>query len=254
MYLPRVFSDGVLSPVFEYLAQGRPHPSSFALSPLKHVQNTTPVDTTLADHTPYSSNERERVEASGGFIEHRGVLRVNGELAVTRTIGNRRLNQHGVLSSEPDVVFISHRQEADARATGGSDGDQSASSRPSFLVLASDGLWDVVSSQEAVDMVKEVILGSTESAHDQAMSAGAGRDGAAELSSIHVAGSEGERGDGREKRKARAEGRRTRVPRGYGVYGPGQAFQMAATALTHEAYVRGSTDNIGVCVVDLRPH
>ncbi|CAM9402723.1 unnamed protein product [Ectocarpus sp. 8 AP-2014] len=120
------------------------------------------------DHTPYSAGERARVEANGGSVEHRGVLRVNGELAVTRTLGNRRLSRDGVLSSEPDVV--------------GGGGKNTA-----FLVLASDGLWDVVSSQEVVDMVKET-------------------------------------------------------------------FQVAATALTHEAYVRGSTDNIGVCVVDLRHH
>ncbi|CAN0497683.1 unnamed protein product, partial [Ectocarpus sp. 8 AP-2014] len=88
------------------------------------------------DHTPYSASERARVEANGGSVEHRGVLRVNGELAVTRTLGNRRLSRDGVLSSEPDV-------------------------NTAFLVLASDGLWDVVSSQEAVDMVKEVILGSS---------------------------------------------------------------------------------------------
>ena len=30
------------------------------------------------------------------------------------------------------------------------------------------------------------------------------------------------------------------------------SFQAAATALTHEALVRQSTDNVGVCVVDLQ--
>ncbi|CAN0009923.1 unnamed protein product, partial [Ectocarpus sp. 13 AM-2016] len=152
------------------------------------------------DHTPYSAGERARVEANGGSVEHRGVLRVNGELAVTRTLGNRRLSRDGVLSSEPDVVFVGG---SGSGGSGGSGGGKNTA----FLVLASDGLWDVVSSQEAVDMVKEVILGSSPG-----------------------------------------------VPRGYGSYVPGQTFQVAATALTHEAYVRGSTDNIGVCVVDLRYH
>jgi serine/threonine protein phosphatase PrpC len=32
----------------------------------------------------------------------------------------------------------------------------------------------------------------------------------------------------------------------------GSGLQQSAEALVHEAYVRGSTDNIGVCVVALR--
>ena len=280
-------------------------------------------------------------------MEHRGVLRVNGELAVTRTIGNRRLSRGGVLSSEPDVVFVSHRPSAsgggggggggdsgdvvggsggggsaaggggggggsgdgggggggrttaffgdnhqgrgsshrdgdigagvgvsggsggggrssasgggigggggggngdsvgDGAGDGGGDGDGESRGRSrgdgsgggggsissaAFLVVASDGLWDVVSSQEAVDMVKEVIAGASYLT---------GEKGAAG-SAVPGVGHQ-ERPPGR-------------VARTYGLYAPGQAFQVAATALTHEAYVRGSTDNIGVCVVDLRHH
>lgn len=199
-------------------------------------------------------------------MEHRGVLRVNGELAVTRTIGNRRLSRDGVLSSEPDVVFVSHRggdsdsrheaggemggipafgREGGERSGGRSTGSSGSSgSSAAFLVLASDGLWDVVSSQEAIEMVKEVILGASQSAGEKWATvkspAAAGGGGAG----VFWAG-----GD-RDEDVARGK-----VARGYGgSYGAGQAFQVAATALTHEAYVRGSTDNIGVCVVDLRHH
>jgi len=70
---------------------------------------------------------------------------------------------------------------------------------PCFIVLASDGLWDVVSNQEAVDMVAQVV-----EAHDNR----------------------------------------------HGIrWEDGGAFQEAAEVLTQEAYVRGSTDNIGVCVI-----
>lgn len=191
------------------------------------------------------------MEANGGSVEHRGVLRVNGELAVTRTLGNRRLSRDGVLSSEPDVVFVSHGEDVgDSGRDGGGGGDRGdeggGSSNATFLVLASDGLWDVVSSQEAVDMVKEVILGAGSSSPSYYASNGE-RDGAATIATAaaapagHAAGSGGPRGRGKGS-----------VPRGYGSYVAGQTFQVAATALTHEAYVRGSADNIGVCVVDLR--
>jgi serine/threonine protein phosphatase PrpC len=70
---------------------------------------------------------------------------------------------------------------------------------PCFIVLASDGLWDVVSNQEAVDMVSQAVK-----AHDD----------------HHGIGWES-----------------------------GGAFQEAAEILTQEAYVRGSTDNIGVCII-----
>lgn len=181
------------------------------------------------------------MEANGGSVEHRGVLRVNGELAVTRTLGNRRLSRDGVLSSEPDVVFVSHGGDGgDNGGGGGGDsgggdggGGDSGGSNAAFLVLASDGLWDVVSSQEAVDMVKEVILG-------------AGPVAASSSSAAAAAEAAGSTGAGQRERGKGS------VPRGYGSYFPGQTFQVAATALTHEAYVRGSTDNIGVCVIDLR--
>lgn len=195
----------------------------------------------MADHTPYSASERARVEANGGSVEHRGVLRVNGELAVTRTLGNRRLSRDGVLSSEPDVVFVSRRgvdgvHGDQSSETGGfqhDSGGVGGGSRVAFLVLASDGLWDVVSSQEAVNMVKEVIQGASPGYPP----------GVAMPKLVDIKAAE-----------TGARSSRGEMARNYGLYGPGQAFQVAATALTHEAYVRGSTDNIGVCVVDLRPH
>ncbi|CAN1230909.1 Probable protein phosphatase 2C 58 [Linum perenne] len=68
--------------------------------------------------------------------EKRDVPRVDGQLAVARAFGDRSLKVH--LSSEPDVSEESVDDEAE------------------FLILASDGVWKVMSNQEAVDSIKTV--------------------------------------------------------------------------------------------------
>ncbi|CAN1829336.1 Probable protein phosphatase 2C 39, partial [Linum perenne] len=80
------------------------------------------------DHEP----EMERSE-----IENRGdVARVDGQLAVARAFGDKSLKQH--LSSDPYVVVDEIDDNTDC------------------VILASDGLWKVMSNQEAVDAIKDV--------------------------------------------------------------------------------------------------
>ena len=64
---------------------------------------------------------------------------------------------------------------------------------PCFIILASDGLWDVMSNQEAMNLAWQVVRENESST----------------------------------------------------------AYQEAAEVLTQEAYVRGSSDNIGVCIVEI---
>ncbi len=46
------------------------------------------------DHQPDREDERLRVEANGGFVENQGgVPRVNGQLAVSRSIGDVALKK-----------------------------------------------------------------------------------------------------------------------------------------------------------------
>ena len=78
------------------------------------------------------AGEQARVRAAGGMVI-RG--RVYGVLAVSRALGH--VDEKAVVTSSP---FTSR-----TRVHAGDD----------FLVVASDGLWDVMDDQAVVDFVKE---------------------------------------------------------------------------------------------------
>ncbi|XP_068654096.1 probable protein phosphatase 2C 39 [Aristolochia californica] len=88
------------------------------------------------DHEP--GKERDAIESKGGFVSNLpgDVPRVDGQLAVARAFGDKCLKKH--LSSEPDVVVEMIDEETD------------------LLILASDGLWKVMSNQEAVDSIRDM--------------------------------------------------------------------------------------------------
>ncbi|GKU93090.1 hypothetical protein SLEP1_g6718 [Rubroshorea leprosula] len=88
------------------------------------------------DHEP--SKEKRMIERRGGFVSNLpgDVPRVDGQLAVARAFGDRSLKLH--LSSEPDVKIEMINDDVE------------------FLILASDGIWKVMSNQEAVDTIKHL--------------------------------------------------------------------------------------------------
>lgn len=92
-----------------------------------------------SDHKPNREDERRRIEALGGRVIHYGTWRVEGVLAVSRAIGDRRLKK-----------FVT--PEAEIRERRLESGDE-------FLILASDGLWDVISSQSACDAARQLMSG-----------------------------------------------------------------------------------------------
>ncbi|XP_024442750.1 probable protein phosphatase 2C 76 isoform X3 [Populus trichocarpa] len=79
------------------------------------------------DHKPNRSDERKRIESAGGVVMWAGTWRVGGVLAMSRAFGNRMLKQFVV--AEPDIQEQKIDQEFE------------------LLVLASDGLWDVVPNE-----------------------------------------------------------------------------------------------------------
>eukprot|EP01125_Pyxidicula_operculata_P016643 TRINITY_DN5762_c0_g1_i1.p1 TRINITY_DN5762_c0_g1~~TRINITY_DN5762_c0_g1_i1.p1 ORF type:complete len:355 (-),score=70.39 TRINITY_DN5762_c0_g1_i1:109-1038(-) len=84
------------------------------------------------DHKPSSPGEVTRIRGIGGFI---CMGRVNGVLAVTRSLGDYE-NRPSV-SAEPEIFGPFDINDKDNQ----------------FLILACDGLWDVIEDQEAVDIV-----------------------------------------------------------------------------------------------------
>jgi protein phosphatase 1L len=79
------------------------------------------------DHKPNTREERTRIEDAGGVVVWAGTWRVGGVLAVSRAFGDRPLKRYVIPT--PDI-----REEG-------------LSAADDCLILASDGLWDVISNQ-----------------------------------------------------------------------------------------------------------
>uniref|UniRef100_A0A453SJP8 protein-serine/threonine phosphatase n=1 Tax=Aegilops tauschii subsp. strangulata TaxID=200361 RepID=A0A453SJP8_AEGTS len=98
--------------------------------PLYNVKELT------RDHHPDREDERRRVEAAGGYVlEWAGVYRVNGELALSRAIGDVPFKRYGVIST-PELT-----------------GWQLLSANDSFLIASSDGVFEKMSMQDVCDMM-----------------------------------------------------------------------------------------------------
>ncbi|KAK9063232.1 hypothetical protein SSX86_017102 [Deinandra increscens subsp. villosa] len=89
------------------------------------------------DHKPDREDERGRIEGCGGRIMFSNGARVQGILAVSRAIGDRLLKQW--VTSEPEISITKREAEDE------------------FLILGSDGLWDVLSSELACNIVHECL-------------------------------------------------------------------------------------------------
>ncbi|KAI3845445.1 hypothetical protein MKX03_010178 [Papaver bracteatum] len=91
------------------------------------------------DHKPDRKDETERIEAAGGTVINWNGSRVLGVLATSRCIGDRYLKPF--VTSVPEVTITS-RNESDE-----------------FLILASDGLWDVMSNKMACQIARKCLEG-----------------------------------------------------------------------------------------------
>jgi len=89
------------------------------------------------DHKPSLPSERERIMNLGGYISD--TLRVNGTLTLTRSLGDFDLRPY--TTAEPTVSWY----DIDSR-------------RDRFIIMACDGVWDVLSDDEAVDIIRSELL------------------------------------------------------------------------------------------------
>ncbi|KAK5994550.1 Protein phosphatase 2C-like protein [Cladobotryum mycophilum] len=86
------------------------------------------------DHKGSDENEGKRIANAGGLILNN---RVNGVLAVTRALGDAYMKD--LVTGHPYTTETVIQPEIDE-----------------FIIIACDGLWDVCSDQEAVDLVREI--------------------------------------------------------------------------------------------------
>ncbi|KAI8802585.1 phosphatase 2C-like domain-containing protein [Cladochytrium replicatum] len=95
------------------------------------------------DHKPTNKEETKRIVEAGGFVEYG---RVNGNLALSRAIGDLGFKQNSSLPAELQVVT------ADPEII-----QRSIVEKDEFVVLACDGIWDCMTSQEVTEYVREAI-------------------------------------------------------------------------------------------------
>ncbi|GFO05299.1 protein phosphatase 1g [Plakobranchus ocellatus] len=92
------------------------------------------------DHKPEDDPERTRIEKAGGKVTADG--RVNGGLNLSRAIGDHVYKRNTEVSAREQMITAL----PDVQIEELSDQDQ-------FIVIACDGIWNYMSSQEVVDYV-----------------------------------------------------------------------------------------------------
>ncbi|KAJ6088324.1 Protein phosphatase 2C [Penicillium sp. IBT 16267x] len=95
------------------------------------------------DHKPQNEGEKARISAAGGFVDFG---RVNGNLALSRAIGDFEFKKSPELSPEQQIVTA----YPDVTVHEVTPDDE-------FLVIACDGIWDCQSSQAVVEFVRRGI-------------------------------------------------------------------------------------------------
>ena len=93
------------------------------------------------DHKPNLPGEKARIEKAGGFVEDN---RVMGSLNLSRSLGDFEYKNVEKIN-DPDQMILAMPEVRREKISPNTE----------FLILACDGIWDCLTSQEAVDLVGE---------------------------------------------------------------------------------------------------
>ena len=98
------------------------------------------------DQKPTNPEEMKRIASLGGIITNNlGVARVNGVLAISRAFGNRKLRK----VIRPDIEMMQRELTKD----------------DDYLIMASDGLWDVLRNRDVCDTCYSIASSSLSLSH-----------------------------------------------------------------------------------------
>ncbi|KAJ7600524.1 phosphatase 2C-like domain-containing protein [Mycena floridula] len=92
------------------------------------------------DHKPTNDSEKVRITGAGGYVEYG---RVNGNLALSRALGDFDFKKNYSMTPETQIIT------ADPDITC-----HTITEEDEFLVLACDGIWDCLTSQQVVDFIR----------------------------------------------------------------------------------------------------
>lgn len=99
--------------------------------------NTNIIKQLSTDHKPSNVCEYNRITKLGGQIVTCGVPRVNGVLAVSRALGDKALRPY--VMPDPQIGCITSLANTE------------------LIILACDGVWDVLNNEEAIAIVRNAL-------------------------------------------------------------------------------------------------
>ncbi|CAA0812983.1 Protein phosphatase 2C 3 [Striga hermonthica] len=175
------------------------------------------------DHKPDRADEVERIEGCGGMVINWNGARVIGVLATSRSIGDYYLKPYVI--PDPEVQVISR------------------TSSDEFLILASDGLWDVVTNELACQVTKRCLAGRVMRGSLFSRPGNDGRDNHddKDMPEGKTVKNRFEESADNHDDKDRSEVKKVE-----------NRFEEAAAVLAELAIAKGSGDNVSVVVVGLR--
>lgn len=103
------------------------------------------ADPLSIDHKPSLDSESKRIIAAGGWVEFN---RVNGNLALSRALGDFVFKRNEKKDAKEQIVTAYPEVQS-----------REITEDLEFIVIACDGIWDVLSNEEVVDFIRTRIAG-----------------------------------------------------------------------------------------------